>query len=162
MQKTLALIVLGSLVLACSDSDTPSSTDAGKPANDGSASLVDAGDAGTDSAAASGACTDALLDADDHTANGADVTFPGFLPDASIAPAQFTPHCIRIKAGQTVGFFGSFADHPLANEGEAGTPIPKLTDTGTELKVKFPASGKFGFHCDFHPSIMFGTVKVVP
>ena len=133
------------LVAGCSSTtDGTTQTDAGAKSDTGASSAF-------------AQCTDAELDADDHTAGGADVTFP-----AGAAPAQYTPHCVRIKAGQTVTFTGSFPSHPLANDGETVTPIPAHATTGTELKVSFPAAGTFGFHCDFHPTSMFGSVKVVP
>jgi plastocyanin len=139
------ILIAAVLVAGCSSTtDGTTQTDAGAKS-----------DTGANPAFAQ--CSDAELDADDHTAAGADVSFP-----ASAAPAQYTPHCVRIKAGQTVTFTGSFPAHPLANDGETVTPIPAHATTGSEVKVSFPAAGTFGFHCDFHPTSMFGSVKVVP
>lgn len=100
-------------------------------------------------------CTEAQLDADDHLATGADVSFTAPL-------AQYTNNCIRIKAGKDVGFYGPFASHPLSGNGEPGNPIPSVT-TGTDSgRIVFPTPGTYGFHCTLHASIMWGTVKVVP
>jgi plastocyanin len=143
MRTTISIAAI--LVAGCSSTtDSTSQTDAGTTSDTGANSAFTQ-------------CSAAELDADDHTASGATVTFP-----TGAAPAQYSPHCVRIKAGQTIKFTGSFPSHPLANDGETVTPIPAHSTTGTELDVSFPAAGTFGFHCDLHPTSMFGSVKVVP
>ena len=100
-------------------------------------------------------CTDAELDADDHLATGADVS-------ANNTVAQYTPHCVRIKVGKSVGFYGPFTQHPISGNGEAGNPIPKVSSGTDSGRITFPAAGTFGFHCEDHPDVMYGAVKVVP
>jgi len=88
---------------------------------------------------------------------GADIHFRN---DAT--SEQYSPNCVRIKQGMTVAWSGSFADHPLTPNGEAGSPIPSVS-TGTDSgRIAFPETGTFGFYCHHHPSSMWGAVDVVP
>jgi plastocyanin len=85
---------------------------------------------------------------------------------------EYSPKCIRIAAGQSVTFSGSFLSHPLVG-GEVvnGTktpdptsPIPTTT-SGTMRAVSFPAGGVFSYYCDVHalsPFDMVGAVFVDP
>jgi plastocyanin len=120
------------------DAPAEASVDAGKPVN---------------------GCTDA-----DFTSN--DLTDPGaareiFFPKTA-APAQYSPRCIMIQAGQSVTWSGAFSSHPLEPAGgDPGTPI-KLTNSGTSQSFTFSTAGTFGFDCQFHPSIMFGAIRVIP
>lgn len=83
------------------------------------------------------------------------VTFP-----TDSLPVQYAPSCIQIAAGQSVTFNGSFPDHPLDPfSGDSPNPI-QSTSSGTTASFVFPAAGTFGFHCAFHPGIMFGAVLV--
>ncbi len=101
-------------------------------------------------------CTDAELDADvGHLDTGADIT-------ATSTVAQYTQHCVRIRVGKTVGFYAPFDVHPLANNGEANNPIPKVLTGMDSGRIAFPTAGTYGFHCAEHPSVMYGAVKVVP
>ena len=94
----------------------------------------------------------------DNTAfAGADIHFR---TDAAVE--QYSPNCVRIKKGSSVGWFGSFTEHPLMGNGEAGTPITHVS-SGTESgRISFPSEGTFGFYCHHHPSQMWGAVSVVP
>lgn len=149
-------------------SGTDSSTGSDAATSQDSATSMDGmvmNDTGTDAADASATvpCTDAELNdaANDHTANGADVSFP-----TTGAPMQYTNHCVKIKVGQKVNFNGAFSKHPLASfGGTTPSPIPALTDTdqpSDNLQITFTAAGDYGYHCAQHPSMMFGAVRVVP
>jgi plastocyanin len=129
----------------------------------------DAGDTGADTGtdateeAAPGetvnGCGDAEFAANDHTGDVDPrlITFPN---DAN--PSQYSPPCMLIKVGQTVAWQGAFSDHPLnAFGGDANNPITR-TDSGVAQTFSFPNAGTFGFHCEVHPTIMFGAIRVVP
>jgi plastocyanin len=93
----------------------------------------------------------------DLTVGGAVITGP-----SSSAPAQFSPNCVKIKAGHSVTWNVGFANHPLAASGGA-TPNPVLPTTyGTTVTFAFPTPGVYGFHCVRHPTIMLGAVEVIP
>jgi plastocyanin len=115
-------------------------------------------------------CSDAEFDAaagadgGDYTAvvdTAIEVTFP-----AAAGPAQYTKHCLKVKAGATVSFRGSFVNHPLQpSGGDVPTPIPTLTNADPEggaLVLTMSTPGTFGYECTVHPGTMFGAVKVVP
>lgn len=161
------LVVVG--LAACSSStpsDAPSPTADSGPVDDGGTPV----DAGTkpDADAESGAdatpqptfktCTDAELDAIPLFTNGADVSF-------GATPAQYTNSCVRIKVGKDVEFAAlstTFEVHPLTGNGESGNPIP-ATSTGTTTgRITFPTAGTYSFHCTQHPSLMWGSIKVIP
>lgn len=177
--SAVASLSTASLV-ACGGSDDTSSADpdAGHVGHD--ASTEDSGgghdagsggeDAGTDSAAPSTPvrCTDAQFDqAADGTIGGdytattpPDVTFP-----TGGAPAQYEPRCLKVKKGAVVTFKGKFVYHPLeGNGGDSPTPIPtQSTDVaGNALQVTMDREGTFGFQCTYHPTTMFGAIRVVP
>ena len=78
------------------------------------------------------------------------------------SPAQYTPNCLTISAGQTITFKGNFTYHPITGKGgDSPTPMPDRRQ-GTELKVTFANAGIFGFECEFHPHVVFGAVAVYP
>lgn len=103
----------------------------------------------------------------DYTLNPSPaVTFPG-------TGLEYTPSCIKIKVGQSVLFLGTnatFVQHPLSGglvQGNAKVDDPtspiKKTSTGQNATFAFPATGAFGFFCDYHfPAGMKGAVYVVP
>jgi plastocyanin len=92
---------------------------------------------------------------------GVTITFP-----TGSAPAQYTNRCVKVKVGAKVTFMGSFPDHPLEpNGGDMPTPIPTLTNMnpdGGSLELTMSTKGTYGYECNFHPSIMFGAIQVVP
>ena len=82
----------------------------------------------------------------------------------------YTPPCIRIAAGQSITFSGSFVNHPLVGgtvtsvkTPDPSSPIPS-TSSGSMLVVPFPSAGTFPFYCDVHALGfgMFGAVFVEP
>lgn len=167
-----ASVLLG--VAACSSS-TPSSApsptqDSGQdsgPVEDGATTPVDAGtkpdaevESGVDAAPQPTfkTCTDAELDAIPLFTNGADVSF-------GATPAQYTNNCVRIKVGKDVEFAAlstTFAAHPLTGNGESGNPIPATSAGTTTGRIVFPTAGTYSFHCTLHPSLMWGSIKVIP
>jgi plastocyanin len=89
------------------------------------------------------------------TAGNATITFP-----TGAAPGQYSPACVRIKAGSMVTWNGAFNYHPLTPD-DAVSPIV-YTTTGTTATFTFPSAGAFAYHCDIHPSAMQGAVFVDP
>jgi plastocyanin len=143
----------GAVDAAADDSSLP---DASTPTSD--AEMPDAAtepDASDASLATYQSCTEAELDAVDHLATGADVSFKAGV-------AQYTNHCVRIRVGKDVGFYGPFDIHPLAGNGEVGSPVPSLATGSDSGRIVFGAAGTFGFHCTSHAQTMWGTIKVIP
>lgn len=86
-----------------------------------------------------------------------DISFP-FNP----GPSQYTPNCMKVKAGQSVTWNGAFPYHPLmASGGDSGNPIMS-TSSGSTQTFAFPAAGTYGFACQYHSIFMFGAIQVVP
>ena len=168
MRRPLA--VIASLVLyACADDDnaSPGPKDAG-PVPEAGPSDTAADTADTGRGRLVGGCMQSDFDGV-AGANGGDstaqtsitITFPN---DSS--PAQYKNRCAKVKVGTKVTFTGLFSAHPLEpNGGDTPTPIPMLTNTdpdGGSLVLTVAAKGTFGYECNFHPSIMFGAIQVVP
>lgn len=117
-------------------------------------------------------CTQAELDAvasatggDFTAAGGVAVVFP-----VDGIPVQYTHHCVKVKVGDVVTFEGKFSSHPLgAFGGNVPSPIthtmidpPAGASGKPELAVTMTTAGNYGYRCDFHPSMMFGAIQVVP
>ncbi len=80
----------------------------------------------------------------------------------------YDPPCIKIKAGSSVKFVGTFAVHPLLGgtvtgataTPDAASPI-KETTSGMEATFVLPAAGTFPYYCGEHFSTgMTGAVFV--
>ncbi|HVH48137.1 MAG TPA: hypothetical protein VM925_37645 [Labilithrix sp.] len=160
-------LVLASIA-ACDDATT-NTTDAGTPPDGGPGDASpseheehEEHDSGVvDSGPPPIRCTDAELAANDKTDGGA-LTIT-FLKGAN--PRQYENHCATVKAGASVTFSGSFRQHPLAPAGgDSPNPIPYTpTDQpNDELVVTMTSAGTFGYECEFHPTSMFGAIRVVP
>lgn len=145
-----SLLLIG--LVACSDDPSPS--------------LPSPPDAGTDAILEAEAaapprvpvrCTDEELSS--GTTEKLEITF-----ERGANPRQYTNRCATVKVGATVTFSGSFKQHPLrAAGGDTPNPIP-YTETdrpGDKLEVVMPAVGTFGYECEFHPTLMFGAIRVV-
>jgi len=145
------VLVCAALVAGCSSGTTnpsPSPT----PTQNPPAQAPDAGQAPPPPPEVNG-CTSYA----DMTAGGATIDGP-----MDFNPAQFSPNCVQIKAGQSVTWNVDFAAHPLAaSGGDSPSPIA-TTSSGTTVTFTFPNAGAFGYHCLAHPTIMFGAVDVVP
>jgi plastocyanin len=92
-------------------------------------------------------------------------------PDVSFTSFSYSPKCVRIEAGQSITFGGSFSFHPLVGGevvGGVGMPDPSspigTTSSGTSTNVIFPSTGTFPFYCGNHgPGFdMTGAVFVDP
>ena len=131
-------------VVGCSSSSTTNSgTDAGSGSD--SAGGVDSG------ATTLNGCTSFV----DHTAAGDARSLTW-----NLSIATSLDRCTKIKAGQSVTWNGSFATHPLHDDGgDAPNPIKAGPDASGA--VAFPTAGQFGFICGVHPS-MNGVILVVP
>jgi plastocyanin len=166
----LVLPLIAASVAACSDDDAqkPAAGDGGggDAAADGGGNSKDGGHSGHDSAVVDSGplpirCTDDELAALDLTDGGTlEITF-----ELVANPKQYVNRCATVKAGSSVTFRGSFLQHPLeAAGGDSPNPIPTVDENQPDnsLVVTFPTPGTFGFQCVFHPSLMFGAIRVVP
>ncbi|MBX3208149.1 MAG: hypothetical protein KF764_24090 [Labilithrix sp.] len=173
MRSILSVLLGGALALAgagaaCGGDDAaePSadaaSADAAVEAGDANAGGHDGHDAGrVDAGPPPIRCTDEELAANDKTDGGALVIT--FLNAAN--PRQYENRCATVKVGASVTFSGGFAQHPLqAAGGDSPNPIPYVAEDqpGDELVVTMPNAGTFGYECEFHPTLMFGAIRVVP
>lgn len=177
MRSLLVLCALGVALAGCggddttlpldSGTDTSSNKDTGASdtgANDGS--VTDGG--GTDGG--SDAIADVVVDTGPQPVNGCTSFVDKSAPNdtraidfpTGVSAAQYTPNCLKVKAGQSVTWNGSFPNHPLmAFGGDSGNPIT-TTNTGATKSFTFPAAGTYGFGCQFHSFAMFGAIQVVP
>jgi hypothetical protein len=159
---------------ACS---SPSSSSP-SPSNDGGSDSTDgpASDSGTAEVIADAApatvngCTAADFAANDRTADAAERVI--LAPDGP-APAQFSPHCMRVRASQTVTWKGDLSSHPISYKliaaadggfNDAATVATHGDADGgaTQDTVQANDEMTIAFRCDEHPTIMFGAVDVVP
>ncbi len=159
----VALGLSGFVACSSDSTSTSSGTDAGTdasvtPADAGTDHVESTPDAGVDSSVQFKTCTDAELAAATLATNGSDVSF--FTAGVDGGALKYDNNCVRIPQGQGVGWYGDFTMHPLANNGEPGTPIPSVTTGNDSGQIVFPNKGKFSFHCTQHPSTMYGTVLV--
>ena len=94
----------------------------------------------------------------DRTAAGADRTI-GF------ECCAYSPQCIRVRAGQSVKFSGTFREHPLRGASCGGGQIAD-TDAGASASFRLTRLGVHGFFCLAHGlddgSFMAGAIEVVP
>ena len=78
-----------------------------------------------------------------------DATAPGASRGVSFTCCQYAPKCLRIAAGQSVTFTGSFGAHPLEQAcGPAGAIA--TTSSGSSATFVFTVPGDYGFFCDLH------------
>jgi hypothetical protein len=114
-------------------------------------------------------CTAADFAANDHTADSDPRAIQG---PTGAAPSQYTPHCMRIRAGQTVTITTDVTDHPIDLSVVPGDPQPfpeldgiVFSDAGAAVgeTVTLPlAGGIIAFTCEAHPTLMFGAIQSVP
>jgi hypothetical protein len=86
------------------------------------------------------------------------------LPDGgtiSFTCCAYSPKCVRIRAGQSLRFNGTFGDHPLA---QACGPADVIANAPGPYT--FTAPGRYGFYCLAHGTEsgtgMAGAIDVVP
>lgn len=165
MRWSFGSLSLSFAIFACSTSSVAPYTS--YPGVDGSAPP----DAGPSDAAADAGpgpingCTSADFAANDHTApaDSRIIQAPN-----DVTPAQYLPHCMRVKVEQLVTWQGDLADHPLelvlhADGPDAGSftiGAPDGSPDGTTVIAH--QSGTLAFKCRVHPSTMFGAVQIVP
>jgi plastocyanin len=173
-----AALIACSLAVSCGGSDATPGLDAGTDAGTPDAGTADAGtDAGTHDAGSADAGTDAGTadagsDAGTASLNGcttyADHTGTSDARAIAFANFQYTPPCMKILAGQTVTFSGSFGGHPLmpgvpsstTGTSSSNNPIT-ATNTGSTLAVAFPTAGSYAYYCNFHfGNGMYGAIEV--
>jgi plastocyanin len=161
-------LIACALAVSCGSSDSTPGPDAGTDAG-----TPDAGtDAGTHDAGTDAGTADAGSDAGTASLNGcttyADHSGSSDSRTIAFSNFQYTPPCMKILAGQTVTFSGTFGNHPLmpgVPSSTTGTSSPSnpitATNTGSTLAVTFPTAGSFGYYCNFHfGSGMYGAIEV--
>jgi plastocyanin len=78
---------------------------------------------------------------------------------------QYTPQCMTIKVGETVGWAGNFEAHPLGpNDNKPNNPIASgVFEAGSDgaYSATFAEAGIFGYECQSHTS-MHGAINVKP
>ena len=149
-----ALVLLG-VCAACSSTSNPSPNPGPNP----SPTPTPSSDAGTpkDASVPPTPVVNGCTTYADMTAAGATIDGP-----MDPNPAQYSPNCVRIKAGQSVTWNVDLSAHPLGAAGGT-TPSPiTATSTGTSVTFTFSTPGTYGYHCMVHPTIMFGAVDVTP
>jgi plastocyanin len=114
-------------------------------------------------------CSAADFAANDRTADDAERILRG--PDGP-APAQFSPHCMRVRVGQTVAWTADLTSHSMSyvlvstvdgGFGDAATTFVLGGDGGhTEDTAQASEPMTISFTCSKHPTLMFGAVEVVP
>jgi plastocyanin len=91
-----------------------------------------------------------------------DATAPGAGRTISFGSFFYSPACLKIAAGQTVTFSGSFGSHPLSPQCQAMSVMGNV-NSGTVLQYTFTAPGFYNYQCGFHGGLgMQGNIWVVP
>ena len=168
--RTLAIVACASLVSVAACSSGSSSPAGGGDASSNDAGIVADGalDTGIDASPPNG-CSAADFAANDHTAD-ADARVIQGPTDATAT--QYTPHCMRIRVGQTVTWKSDFTHHPLdvkymadrdASADASTTVVIGGPDGSNDIETVTPGqTGLLLFNCDAHPTVMFGAVDIVP
>jgi plastocyanin len=77
-----------------------------------------------------------------------DATAPAADRTISFTCCQYTPKCLKIAAGQSVTFSGSFGSHPLDQAcGPAQVIVGASAGNAT---FQFDLPGEYGFYCAIH------------
>lgn len=91
----------------------------------------------------------------------------GFGTALGSSAVGYSPKCLAVAAGQTVGFLGDFGTHPLSpgelSGKDAGTepsPIPARSSGTSELLVTFDRPGVYPYYCTLHEPTMIGAIWV--
>ncbi len=162
---SLGLAACASDPTAQAGSDAPAAPIAdGDASNDGGVEQVDAAPATVNG------CTAADFAANDRTANDADRIIRA--PEDG-RPAQFTPHCMRVRIGQTVTWSADFAIYSMSYKLVSSTDGGFQNRAATEFVLGDPDGGHttetatapepmtISFTVQEHPTTMFGAVDIV-
>jgi plastocyanin len=86
----------------------------------------------------------------------------------TFAGIEYTPRCVRVRAGSMLVFSGNFATHPLVGgtvngstaTPDSASPVP-ATSSGSELTFSLSAPGTVPYYCTAHAgSGMMGAIFV--
>lgn len=110
------------------------------------------------------------IDADSDAINGCarasatDLTAPGAARTITTVALSYSPHCVRIKTGQSVTWNADFQIHPLQGGTVIGGPDDTspigLTSSGATKTIAFPDPGVYGYYCVVHTTLMMGAIYV--
>lgn len=171
--RAFTLLALG--LAACSNQSTGFDHPSGAPAAD--APPPSSGDGGERAAADAAVatvngCTGADFAENDRTAESAERIIRA--PDDA-TPAQFSPHCMRVRVGQTITWTGELKSYSISyklvsttNGGFSNSAGPTKfvigDEDGGDTKETAEASEPMtiSFTVADHPTTMFGAVDVVP
>jgi plastocyanin len=86
----------------------------------------------------------------------------------TFAGIEYTPRCVRIRAGSMIVFSGNFAAHPLVGgtvNGSTATPDPASvvpgTSSGSEVSFALSKAGAHPYYCSIRASSgMMGAIFV--
>jgi plastocyanin len=77
----------------------------------------------------------------------------------TFAGIEYTPRCVRVRAGSVIVFSGNFASHPLMGGtvvGSTVTPDPAsplpMTSSGSEVTITLSKAGSVPYYCTVHAS----------
>lgn len=146
-RSVLAVAVGLLMAVGCGD-DSTGGGGSGGSGEGGSPSDGGGGSAPTDV----NGCT--LADAEDETGSAA----------VDLEWTLTHQRCVRVAAGTTVTWTGSFTSHPLKG-GESpdiddASPITAADQTGAAASVTFDTAGDFPYFCNFHFGSMQGVIYV--
>ena len=169
MPRAHLLLALPALVAACSSTSTVSSSPYPDPYVDPPAADSPGRTASAPTVDVVNGCSGADFAANDRTADDAERIIRG---PADGAIAQFTPHCMRVRIGQTITWT-NLAPHDMAFKLASTAAGGFQREAGTSFVLGDPDSGAdttavshetltIAFTANDHPSIMFGAVDVVP
>jgi plastocyanin len=78
-----------------------------------------------------------------------DATGSGANRTISFTCCQYSPKCMKVLAGQSVTFSGSFSTHPLHQSCGPSLAID-TTAAGSTASFVFDTPGEYGFYCSVH------------
>lgn len=92
-----------------------------------------------------------------------DFSAAGAQREVTFASLEYSPRCMKIAAGQSVTFTGSFSMHPLEQACGPASEIARTT-SGTTGSFRFDTPGEYGYFCTRHGTAtgtgMAGSVRV--
>lgn len=110
--------------------------------------------------------TDPLLCTNTYASCGVyqDQTSPASNRVVTFANFAYSPACIRIKAGQSITFSGTFSFHPFLWQCQQGGTVTNTPPSGSLGVFTFPTPGYYNYKCAAHGDgfNMRGSIEVVP